>query len=168
MRAIAVVVGLCVIFGILWDAFETMVLPRRVTRRLRFVRLFYVPLWRTYAALMRRRPPGGRRENYLGYFGPLSIILLLAAWAVGMIIGFAVMLWGLGSHLASADGVPTFGTNLYMSGTTFFTLGLGDVTPRGTASRAVVVAEAGIVLGFLALVLSYLPVRCQAFSRREG
>jgi len=167
MRAVAVVAGLVIVFGILWDAFETVVLPRRITRRLRFVRIFFAPLWTAYAAVMRRLPPGGRRENYLGYFGPLSIILLLAAWAVGMIIGFAVMLWGLGSHLASADGVPTFGTNLYMSGTTFFTLGLGDVTPRGTASRAVVVAEAGIGFGFLALVLSYLPVLYQAFSRRE-
>ncbi len=167
MRAVAAAAGVFIIVGILWDAFETVVLPRRVSRRLRLVRLFFVPLWGAYAALMRRIPPGGRRENYLGYFGPISIILLLAAWAAGLILGFAVLIWGLGSRLSSPGGNPTFGIDLYMSGTTFFTLGLGDVTPQTAAERVVAVAEAGIGFGFLALVISYLPVLYQAFSRRE-
>jgi hypothetical protein len=84
-----------------------------------------------------------------------------------LIVGFALMLWGLGSHLSTPTGPPTFGTDLYMSGTTFFTLGLGDVTPRDGAARGIAIAEAGIGFGFLALVISYLPVVYQAFSRRE-
>lgn len=167
MRVVAVIAGVAIILALLWDAFETVVLPRRVSRRLRFTRIFFRPLWAAYAAMMRRIPPGGRRENYLGYFGPISTIVLLAAWAVGLIVGFAVLIWGLGSRLSSPDGAPTFGIDLYMSGTTFFTLGLGDVTPRATAERIVAVVEAGTGFGFLALVFSYLPVLYQAFSRRE-
>jgi hypothetical protein len=167
MRALALLFALLLIIVILWDAFETVVLPRRVSRRLRFTRLFYVPSWKAYAAVMRRIPPGGRRENYLSYFGPLSNILLLAAWAVGLIFGFGLVLWGLGSHLSSPNGPPTFGTDLYMSGTTFFTLGLGDVTPRSGTTRVIAVVEAGIGFAFLALVISYLPVVYQGFSRRE-
>jgi hypothetical protein len=55
-----------------------------------------------------------------------------------------------------------------MSGTTFFTLGLGDVVPRTGAARALTVIEAGTGFAFLALVISYLPVLYQAVSRREA
>ena len=60
-----------------------------------------------------------------------------------------------------------FSTYLYLSGTTFFTLGLGDVTPLAPLGRALVVVEAGIGFGFLTAVISYLPILSQAFSRRE-
>ncbi len=60
-----------------------------------------------------------------------------------------------------------FPTCLYLSGTTFVTLGLGDIVPQSPVERFLVVIECGIGLGFLALILSYLPVIYQAFSRRE-
>jgi len=167
MRALALVVAAAVIVGILWDAFETIVLPRRVSRRLRLARLTLVPTWGLISSVFRRWPPGGRRENLLGYYGPLAVILLLASWAAGLILGFALLLWGLGSPLAGPDGRPVLGTDIYLSGTTFFTLGLGDVTPRSWGARAITVAEAGIGFSFLALVISYLPVLYQSFSRRE-
>src|SRR5207248_7814739 len=66
---------------------------------------------------------------------------------------------------ATAD--DSFATYLYFSGTTFFTLGYGDVVPTGTWGRLLSVVEAGIGFGFLAVVISYLPVLYQAFSRRE-
>ena len=54
-----------------------------------------------------------------------------------------------------------------MSGTTFFTLGLGDVTPRTSLARVITVAEAGMGFGFLAIVIAYLPTLYGAFSQRE-
>ncbi|HYA97285.1 MAG TPA: potassium channel family protein, partial [Methylomirabilota bacterium] len=62
---------------------------------------------------------------------------------------------------------PGFGTDLYLSGTNFFTIGLGDVVPRSTVARALTVLEGGMGLGFLAIVIGYLPVIYQGFSRRE-
>jgi len=56
---------------------------------------------------------------------------------------------------------------LYVSGTTIFTLGLGDVLPRTHAARAMIVVEAGTGLGFVALVIGYVPVLYTAFSNRE-
>jgi len=97
---------LAVIFGILLvalDAFETIVLPRRVTRRIR-----------------------------LAATQPISFL-----------------------------------TYLYLSGTTFFTLGLGDVTPLSGVGRLLVVSEVALGFIFLALVISYVPVLYQAFSRRK-
>ena len=168
MTAILVgILGLLLIGIIMWEAFEVIVLPRRVTRRLRLTRLFYRVTWLGWAALVRCLPSGRRQETYLSFYGPLSLLLLLTVWAAGMILGFALLHAALGSALNVSAGTATFGTDLYLSGTTFFTLGLGDVTPRTVLARLITVVEAGTGFGFLALVIGYLPVLYQAFSRRE-
>jgi hypothetical protein len=111
--------------------------------------------------------PGKRRQTYLGFYGPLSLLLLLAVWAFALIVGFAGLQWAAGSPLSTGNGTATFRTDLYMSGTNFFTLGLGDVTPRTPLARLLTVAEAGMGFGFLAMVIGYFPMLYQAFSRRE-
>ena len=83
-------------------------------------------------------------------------------------MAFSVLHWAAGSAIMNVSGEPaSFRTDLYMSGTTFFTLGLGDVTPRTTLARVITVAEAGMGFGFLAIVISYLPTLYGAFSQRE-
>jgi hypothetical protein len=62
---------------------------------------------------------------------------------------------------------PSFWTDLYLSGTTFFTLGLGDVVPRSGFARVLVVTEAGFGFGFLAAIIGYLPFIYGSFSKRE-
>src|SRR4029079_2336777 len=71
------------------------------------------------------------------------------------------------SQLAGPEGATGFGGALYMSGGTLFTLGIGDITPHSPFGRLLTVAEAGTGIAFLALVIGYLPVIYQAFSRRE-
>jgi hypothetical protein len=162
LSALLAIAGLAIILFILWDAFETTVLPRRVTRSFRLTRFFYRSTWIPSSAIARRLPPGRIRNGLLSAFGPLSLILLFAFWAFGLIVGFAFL-----HAAAGTPGSTSFGTSLYMSGTTFFTLGLGDVTPRSPLGRVVTVAESGIGFGFLAVVIGYLPVIYGAFSRRE-
>ncbi len=168
MSIAAGVFGMLLILIVLWDAFETIVLPRRVTRQFRLTRVFYRALWLPWSAVARRVRRGNLRQSVLGYFGPLSLLLLLGVWAVGLIVGFALLQQAFGSQLAAPGANKVgFGTDLYMSGTTFFTLGLGDVTPRTGWARAATAVEAGIGIGFLALVVGYLPGLNGAFSRRE-
>src|SRR5258708_9352942 len=111
--------------------------------------------------------PGTRRESYLSYFGPLSLLALFGFWAVPC--GFAVgaLLWGLALPLNAPEKSISFVTYLYLSGTTLFTLGLGDVTPVPGVARLLVVIEVALGFGALALVIGYMPVIYQAFSRRE-
>ncbi len=151
---------------IVWDAFEAIVLPRRVTRRLRPTRFFYRVTWRVWSAVGRRMRASGRRETYLSFYGPLSGLVLLAAWALGLIVAFGLLQAGLGVTLNVSGGGSVI-EHLYLSGTTFFTLGLGDVTPTTALGRALVVVEAGLGFAFLALVIGYLPVLYQSFSHRE-
>jgi hypothetical protein len=88
-------------------------------------------------------------------------------WALTLVFGFGLVQYGLGSHIRAGNEAPTFPLDLYVSGTTFFTLGLGDVVPVTWPGRAVTVLEGGIGFGFLAIVIGYLPVIYQSFSRRE-
>jgi ion channel len=152
---------------ILWDAFQTIILSRRVSRRFRPTRAFYRLLWTPWRAAARTIGPGNRRENVLMVFGPFSLLCLIAVWALGLIVSFAVLHWGLGSQLRTPDGASGFGVDLYMSGTTFFTLGLGDVTPRTALARALTVWESGTGFAFLALIIGYVPLISQAYSQRE-
>jgi hypothetical protein len=167
MRWLAGVGGVLLLAGVLWDAFETVVLPRRVNRRLRLSSLFYFFTWSPFARAGALVGNANRRESILSFYGPLSLVLVLGIWAGGLIIGFALLQVGLGSTVR-LDGVPRgFPLDFYWSGTTFFTLGLGDVVPAAWRSRVLAVVEAGMGFGFLALVLGYFPVIYQAFSRRE-
>jgi Ion channel len=168
MAIAAGVASVVLILIVLWDAFETVVLPRRVARRIRLTRLVLANAWTLWRTVIRRIRRRGRRETYLSYFGPLTVIILLITWAAGLVVGFAGLHWAFGSRLVGPEGVAHFGTDVYMSGTTFFTLGLGDVVPRSTAARVLVVLEAGMGFAFLAIVIAYVPVLYQAFSRREG
>ena len=160
-------VGLLIFWIVLWDAFEAIILPRRVTRKIRLARFYYRFTWKTwrfYAHLIHSKK---RQESFLGYYGPISLLGLIAVWAVGLILSFAMMQYGAGSALNVTGMSPSFYTDLYLSGTTFFTLGLGDVVPRSGLSRFLVVVESGFGFGFLAAVIGYLPFIYGAFGQRE-
>src|SRR5258707_456383 len=167
MHLLIGIAGTVLIVTVLWDVFETIVLPRRVPRRLRLTRVFYRAMWTPWSAICRLVRNNKRRETLLSIFGPLSILVLLSVWAAALLTAFAMVHWAIGSRLIPAGGPAGFFSDLYYSGSTFFTLGLGDITPVGRAARALTVIEASMGIGLLALVIGYLPVLYQAFSRRE-
>ncbi|HLZ13862.1 MAG TPA: potassium channel family protein [Candidatus Acidoferrum sp.] len=163
----AFVAGLAIFLIVVWDAFEAIILPRRVTRKFRLTRLFFKATWGAWRTVICFIPARKTREALLGFYGPLSLLLLVAVWAVGLVFGFGLMQYGAGSAVNVTGGHPGFATDVYLSGTTFFTLGLGDVVPRTSLARALVVSEAGFGFGFLAAVIGYLPFIYGSFSKRE-
>lgn len=167
MTIAAAIFGVVLIMLVLWEGFETIVLPRRVTRRFRLTRLFYRRTWIPWSKMVSSFVPARRQETWLSVFGPLSLLLLLSIWAGGLITGFSLLHWATNSAVMSHDGSTGFLTDIYLSGTTFFTLGLGDVIPRTTLARLLVVVESGMGFAFLALVIGYLPALNQSFARRE-
>src|SRR5439155_491300 len=167
MNLLAAAASIGLILIVLWDAFEVIILPRRVTRKFRLTRFFYRSTWKPWRALGRQMAAGNRRELFLSFYGPVSLILLLGIWACGLILGFAFLHSSIRTMMKLPDGEATFFSYLYFSGSTFFTLGLGDVVPQTRLGRGLTIVEAGMGLGFLAIVIGYLPVLYQAFSRRE-
>ena len=163
----AFAVGVAIFLIVLWDAFEAIILPRRVTRRFRLTRVFYKFTWTAWKSITQLVGARKTRETLLSFYGPLSLLVLVGVWAVGLILGFGLMQFGAGSAVNSAGNEPSFATDIYLSGTTFFTLGLGDVVPRTGLARFLVVTEAGFGFGFLAAVIGYLPFIYGSFSKRE-
>jgi hypothetical protein len=163
----AFLAGIAIFLIVVWDAFESIILPRRVTRKFRLTRLFYKVTWQSSKFLVNLFPSRKTRETLLGFFGPISLLVLIGVWAVGLVLGFGLMQFGAGSAVVVSGGQPSFSNDLYLSGTTFFTLGLGDVVPRSQLARALVVAEAGFGFGFLAAIIGYLPFIYGSFSKRE-
>jgi len=167
MRPLVLVAGILCISTVLFDAFQTIILPRRATGRFRLTRLFYIATWYPWGFFARRFHHPRRREILLGYYGPLSLILLLVVWAAVMVLGFASIYFAIGSPFNDPSQPANFHTDLYVSGTTIFTLGLGDVTPLTPLARVLLILQSGMGFGFLAMVMGYFPVLYSAFSRRE-
>lgn len=173
MHVVALIAGIVCCLGVFVDAFQTIVLPRRPSGRFRISRLFFLLSWRPWTIVAQRmKDPKDREEIYSSY-GPLSLILLLLLWGALLVFGFSFFFYALGSPFLDAMGMPAargsshYETDLYVSGTTLFTLGLGDVLPHSLPARTLIIFESGVGLGFVALVIGYLPVLYQAFSRRE-
>lgn len=153
---------------VLWDAFEAIILPRRVTRKFRLTRYYYRLTWTLWKTVVSFTPNRKTRETLLGYYGPISLLALVGVWAVGLVLSFGMMQYGAGSAINIAGSKPpSIWTDFYLSGTTFFTLGLGDVVPRSALARLLVVAEAGFGFAFLAAIIGYLPFIYGSFSTRE-
>src|SRR5258708_33168947 len=167
MRVVVGILVLLFMFATLGETFESIILPRGVPRRFRLTRLFYQVTWAIWSAANGRLPSKKLRESHLSYYGPLSLLMLFATWAFALVVAFAMLHWAAGSSLNVLGGPATFRTDLYLSGTTFFTLGLGDVTPRTALARVITVAEGGMGFGYLAIVISYFPTMYGAFSQLE-
>lgn len=173
MHTIALIAGMFCCLGVALDAFQTIILPRRPTGRFQITRIFFAATWTPWVTIARATRNQKAREQIYSVYGPLSLLLLLFLWALLLILGFALFFFAMGSPFAdsivgaSAGAWKRFGTDLYVSGTTLGTLGLGDVLPRSLMSRTLIICESGVGLGFVALVIGYLPVLYQAFSRRE-
>ena len=167
MRTIGLLAGLTLNAVILLDVFETIILPRRVTRRVRLTTLFYRTAWHPWSSFARTISDARRRETVLGIFGPLSLFILLGIWASALIFGYALVFWGSHAPIISNGQPVTFGTYLYLSGETFFTLGYGEVSPLKPFGRFLAVTESANGFGLLAVVIGYLPVLYQSFSKRE-
>src|SRR5215470_8744549 len=164
---LSVTVGLMLLSVALWDAFATIVLPRTVSIIMRPARVVYHVGWRLWRVVGLWFSTRRMRQSFLTAFGPFSVFLLLGLWAVMILVAFALLHFGLRTQLNALESQGGIGVFLYLSGTTFFTLGLGDVAPLNPLGRALIVAEVGTGIVFLAMIIGYLPVLHQAYAQRE-
>jgi hypothetical protein len=97
MRTVSLIAGVVCLFAVLFDAFQTIILPRRATGRFRLTRIFYIATWKPWAFFTKRFCDLRRRETAFSFYGPMSLILLLVVWAGSMLVGFALLFYSLGS-----------------------------------------------------------------------
>lgn len=163
---LAAFVGLILIVASLQDAFEVVLLPRRVERKLRFVHYFYRVTWAVWSRFGALLPIGTGRESFLSIYGPLSMVLLFAFWGIGLITGFGFLQYALQVG-ANSGMAATLAHEMYTSGDAFFTLGAEVPTARTLGSHLLIFVEAGIGFGFIGLMVGYLPVLYHHFTQRD-
>src|SRR5258708_20637183 len=138
MQILVALVGVLAVAIVLRDSFETIILPRRVSARLRVSKIFYQVTWRPWRAAGRRLRSSDWRETFLSTYGPLSLIALFVLWGAILMAGFAALFWAAGFDVnLSRPG------HLYVGGTTFPTLGIAGFTPRTDLAPFLTVVQAG-------------------------
>jgi hypothetical protein len=162
-----IAIGLAIWGAVLWDGFATIILPRTVTPMRRISGRFYKWSWRLWSAIGRRIWDKDWGLSFLAVYGPVSVMLLLVLWGGLLMLAFAIIYHGLGDRFQADRGSIGFGALLYMSGSTFFTLGLGDITSLDPLARFFMILETGTGYLFLGLMITYMPLLHQAYAARE-
>lgn len=166
-KSLSLALGLLIWAGVMWDGFSTIVLPRTVAPMKRLSGRFYKRSWQFWSLIGQRIRANELRLSFLAVYGPLSVMLLLVLWASLAIVAFALIYQGSGSQFEENNVPVSFGTLLYMSASTFLTLGLGDVTSTESLGRTFVIFEAATGFVFLSLIITYMPLLDQAYAARE-
>lgn len=153
-RVVAFVAGASMVLSTIFSAVLTFVLPRPAN--VRIPRFVFLAVRRVLDLIAPPTRPFEFRDRVLALQAPLSLVGLPIAWVALVLTGFTAMYWALGSGLHDA---------ILLSGSSVFTLGFEH--PPGLTAAMLTFLEAGIGLGLVAVLISYLPTIYAAFSRRE-
>jgi len=155
MRWVEAVVGLALVLIVIYDIFQSVVLPRPAINRFVLVRYLFRAFWRTWRWVGSRMSRLPRREAWLASFAPIGVGLNFLVWGLALVLGYGLIVDGLQSQMRPPP--PDFGTSLYFSATTFVPLSYGDIVPIGVIARLATVAESvtGIVVAALAITLLF-------------
>ncbi len=156
LEVVVFAAGAVVVWFTLASALRTMVLPRGIPARL--ARIVFVSMRWVFRLRAGRRASYERRDRVMAFYAPISLLALLSTWLVLVLFGYWAMFWALGTHPVRAA--------FTVSGSSIFTLGFSHT--EGLSSTILSFTEAGLGLGLLALLITYLPSLYNAFSRREG
>lgn len=146
--------GVVIVAGTSVSVIKTLIVPRRAWSFLpRVVESSVTWLFMTIARRMRSFD---LIDRFLGFLGPMVLILTLLVWLGAFVIGFALML---------APWADDFPAALGQSGASTFTLGItGNAAGSGTTISVVAAATGFIVI---ALTIAYLPALYAVVRRRE-
>ena len=164
MEPIAFLLGILLTVLVLWDLFETIVVPRPTPGWFRISRYVIRFSWRAFRAVGRDRR-GKAHDTLLGLFAPAATLALLIVWLATLIVGYGLVLFALRDQISPRPA--DLGTTIYFAATSVLTLGFGDFVAAGPAARAVVVLSAASGLGVVALVVTFLFSLFGSYRRRE-
>lgn len=156
--------GLVVVY-VLFDLFQAVLMPRPAGQRVRLARVLVRATWAIWRRVGLRMGSAARREQFLGSYAPLALLLLLVCWMLGLILGYGLCLHALAGEVHPAPA--NLGTALYFAGTSLFTLGFGDIVPVGGPARAISLAAAASGLGVIAVAITFIYSLFGFFHRRE-
>lgn len=156
VRVIVAIVGAALVVWTIGAAVKTVVLPRATSSVL--TRVIFVNVRRVFGVIAGPRQSFEFRDRILAMYAPIALLMLPAAWVTLVLFGFMGVFWGM--------GVRPWTESFIVSGSSLLTLGFDR--PFGMSRTVVSFIEAGIGLGLVSLLISYLPSIYSNFSRREA
>ena len=164
MEPIAFLLGILLITIVVWDLFETIVVPRPTPGRFRIGRYMIRSSWRVFRYVGRPRN-GTAHDTLLGLFAPAATLALLIVWLGTLIVGYGLVLFAIRDQISPRPA--DLGATIYFAATSVLTLGFGDFVAAGSAARVVVIVAAASGLGVVALVVTFLFSLYGSYQRRE-
>jgi hypothetical protein len=146
-------VGAAIVVATVLSAAQTLAVPRATP--LWITRWVFVGVGLAFTPA-RRLGDYRRRDRALALYAPLSLLTLPLVWLTFVLAGFTLVYLALGQDLGDA---------ILESGSSLLTLGFRE--PPGTGPAVLAFVEAGLGLGLVALLISYLPSIYASYSRRE-
>ena len=159
------IVGLIMVALVLHDVFQGVVVPRWSSRRWRIAPIMVDKLWPLWRSIGQRKSAGDAREDFLGTYAPLALMLILVVWVGMLVLGYGLIFWSLRIHFE--PHINSFGSALYVAGVALITIGFGDYVPTDALARIFTLCAGGSGLAVFALVISLLFTLYTAFERRE-
>ncbi len=156
LQVLAGLAGLVLVVATLASALQTIVVPRGYANWL--TRTHFTAWRQVFGWFSGPGKPYAQRDRVLAHYAPVGLVTLPAAWVALVCVGFTGVFWAAGIHPLTEA--------LATSGSSLFTLGFDR--PAGTGRVILSFIEAGIGLGLVSLMISYLPTIYGAFSRREA
>jgi Ion channel len=164
MEPVAFALGIFLLTLTFWDLFETVVVPRPTPGWFRIGRYLVRGSWRVLRNIRDGRS-GRSLDGVLGLFAPAATLALLAAWLIGLIVGYGLVLYALRDELRPAP--IDLGDAMYFAATSVLTLGFGDIVAEGAPARLIATVAAITGLGTVALVVTFLFSLYGSYQRRE-
>lgn len=156
--------GAIIVALVLYDVFESVVVPRWTGGFLRMgpfaIRVLW-PFWKWWA----QRRDEKKRDDFLAAYASLMLVLLLALWVLLLIVGYGMILYAFRDQI---EYEFSFGEACYLAGVALFTIGFGDIVAFGAQGRIVLLMAGASGLAVTALVISLTFTLYGAFSNREA
>lgn len=165
MTLFLTLVGTVIIVLVLIDIFQTLFHPSASgalsSRYIRFI-------WRGF------RRAGQHRPELLALSGPVSLLLIIVVWVLGLVLGWALILWPrmpeeiLYSIGLNPDQNDRFLDAIYLSTVTLGTLGYGEMTPTTTSLRLIAPLEALVGFALFTAAISWILSVYPVLARRRN
>ena len=156
VRVLVAVLGVGLVVWTIGAAIRTVVLPRATSSIL--TRATFINIRRGFDLVASQRQSFEFRDRILAMYSPIALLTLPMTWVALVLIGFTGLFWGM--------GVRPWSEAFIISGSSLLTLGFDR--PFGMWKTSMSFVEAGIGLGLVSLMISYLPSIYSNFSRREA
>lgn len=164
IKIVELVAGIALVYAVVYDIFSSVVLPRSVSRYFRLSSYVARYGWLSWRAIGLRMNVE-RREDWLGVFAPLTIVVLLVLWLVAVCAGYALIFYALRDHVH--PHLTSYNEAFYFAGSSMLTIGYGDFVPMDAPARYTALFAAATGLSIFAIIVAFLFSTFASFQQRE-